>query len=311
MRRLILLTFILLASALPNPPTVALAQGDADARMAANTAVWLSVLEVTEGFDELYDRMHPDAQAIVPREAVVGWYTNDFASLGPDVITVRDVRFVAWTWEVTGTTYPNTAEVSYEQPFADGSVVADVVRLVEHDGAWGWFFGRSRAFVDEQIATYADPVVAGDAAPAQGTAVCGDADRWWTETLTRLAEMDAILGDARLAVQGVPSDAGALLVAPDLLARLAEEQRASNPPAAAEELNDELVTMLDAYAWMTDYTATIMAGNLNPLAERGALAAVGRYSDEAGSASLRTGGLMAAFVAQCSPVDLLTGNGSG
>jgi predicted metalloprotease len=57
---------------------------------------------------------------------------------------------------VTGQTYPNTAIVSFKQPFADGSVVEDVVRLVQDDkGEWRWFFGRSREFVDAQIATYA------------------------------------------------------------------------------------------------------------------------------------------------------------
>src|SRR5699024_5746374 len=52
-------------------------------------------------------------------------------------------------------TYPYTAEVSFTQPFADGSVATDVVRLVQdHNGEWRWFFGRSREFVDQQIARY-------------------------------------------------------------------------------------------------------------------------------------------------------------
>ena len=67
--------------------------------------------------------------------------------------TVIDVEFGPWTWEVTGETYPYTATVSFEQPFADGSVVDDVVRLVQdQNGEWRWFFGRTRTFVEAQIA---------------------------------------------------------------------------------------------------------------------------------------------------------------
>ncbi len=48
---------------------------------AADAAIALSELEATGDFDALYDRLHPDAQAIIPREVVVGWYANEFAPL--------------------------------------------------------------------------------------------------------------------------------------------------------------------------------------------------------------------------------------
>ena len=58
---------------------------------------------------------------------------------------------------MTGVTYPETAEVTYWQRFATGPAVREAVRLVRDDaGAWRWFFGRDRAFVDEQIARYAE-----------------------------------------------------------------------------------------------------------------------------------------------------------
>jgi hypothetical protein len=69
------------------------------------------------------------------------------------------VRFVEWTWPVTGKTYPITAEVSFRQPFANGTVAEEVVRLVQDaNGEWRWFFGRSREFVDEQIARHVPQV---------------------------------------------------------------------------------------------------------------------------------------------------------
>lgn len=151
--RLIIITFILSLLS-PVAPTMAAVQ-QADAETAAKVAVELSVLEASWDFNSLYDRIHPDAHAVVPRAAVIGWFQNEFAPRGPGVSTVTGVRFVSWTWSVTGQTYPYTAEVSFQQPFADGTVVDDVVRLVQDDkGEWRWFFGRSREFVDEQITRY-------------------------------------------------------------------------------------------------------------------------------------------------------------
>ncbi len=132
---------------------------EADGIAAANVAVELSVLEATSDFNGLYDRIHPDAHAVIPRAAAIGWFQNEFAPKGPGVSSVTGVRFVSWTWPVTGETYPYTAEVSFEQPFADGSVVQDVVRLVQDgNGEWRWFFGRDRNFVEEQIGRFVAPL---------------------------------------------------------------------------------------------------------------------------------------------------------
>jgi len=117
-------------------------------------ATHLSILESQGKWDALYDEMHPDAQAIIPRSAVVGWYANEYGPLGPGYITVTNVAYVSWTWEVTGKTYPETAEISFTQPFANGDVVTDVVRLVWTGERWSWFFGRNMDFVQEQIAKY-------------------------------------------------------------------------------------------------------------------------------------------------------------
>ncbi len=124
-------------------------------QQAAATAVYLSQLEAAGDLDTLYTWLHPDAQAIIPKEAVSGWYTTDVLPRGPEPISVTRVDFGEWTWQVTGTSYPRTAEIAYEQRFADGSVESDIIRLAQDDhGLWRWFFGRDRAFVDEQIARY-------------------------------------------------------------------------------------------------------------------------------------------------------------
>ena len=130
------------------------AQSDADAADAAAQAVFLSELEARGAFSNLYELMHSDAQGVIPESAVVGWYEHEFFPLGPRIITVTDVQFADWMWDVTGKTYPAAAAVSYTQPLADGTVTEDVLRLVLEPGTWRWFFGRSREFVDQQIALY-------------------------------------------------------------------------------------------------------------------------------------------------------------
>jgi hypothetical protein len=115
-------------------------------------------LEVSGSFGLLYRSMHPDAQAIIPWEAVAGWYENEFTHVGEPAPRAVKVRFISWTWEVTGKTYPNTAEVALRQEFPDGTVVRDEVRLVKDQfGNWGWFFGRTRTFVEVQIARFPEP----------------------------------------------------------------------------------------------------------------------------------------------------------
>ncbi len=125
-------------------------------QQAAATSVYLSQLEAAGDLETLYAWLHPDAQAVIPKEAVVGWYETDWLPRGPEPIVVDSVDFGEWRWAVNGTTYPNTATIVYEQPLADGSTVNDVVRLVQDDqGLWRWFFGRDKSFVEEQIARFA------------------------------------------------------------------------------------------------------------------------------------------------------------
>ena len=121
-----------------------------DDPMAA--AEYLSSLESTEHIPalyELYSHIHPDAAAIVPRGTVIGWYQEDFQTRGPKAANAYDVAWLdSWTWDVTGVTYSDVAEVSFTQEFADGETLDDVVRLKFHDGAWRWWFGRDAAFVE-------------------------------------------------------------------------------------------------------------------------------------------------------------------
>jgi len=126
---------------------------------AADAARELSVLEAERDYDALYDRMHPDALAIVPRSAVVGWYQSYFSDRETSALEVTGVDAQPWTWEVTGVTYDDAVTVRFVQPYTVDGVLTDVsgeVHLVAFDDGWGWFFGASRQFVDEQLAFYGD-----------------------------------------------------------------------------------------------------------------------------------------------------------
>ncbi len=146
-----------------------------DEQAASNAARAISRLEAKRDFAAIYRRMHPDSQAKAPAAAVIGWYGAEFTGKRTAELTVTDVRFIDWTWPVTGQTYTRTAAVSYTQPYWTDGVREDVpgvIHLVESKGAWGWFFGNSRDFVDAQTALYADPGSSGTpgkaAAPAGG-----------------------------------------------------------------------------------------------------------------------------------------------
>ena len=125
----------------------------ADEVLAA--AAYIAELEAAGRFDELYHLMHPHAQAIIPREVVVGWYAADFV-IPPEPSEAVKLRVVPWSWDVTGQIYPGAAEVVMRQRSANGTTADDSMRLMtDGDGAWRWFFGRDRDFVNAQIARFA------------------------------------------------------------------------------------------------------------------------------------------------------------
>jgi uncharacterized protein len=139
--------------------TPAAAQTDDPLAAAASAARELSVLEADRDFDAIYERMHPDALAIVPRSAVVGWYESYFSNRETSELEVTGVESEPWTWDVSGVTYDDAVTVKYDQPYIVDGIVSDVsgeVHLVPFGDEWGWFFGASRAFVDEQITLYGD-----------------------------------------------------------------------------------------------------------------------------------------------------------
>jgi predicted metalloprotease len=140
-----------------------------DRANAAATAVEILRMAGERKFNAMYDYMHPDAMAVVPRAAAVGVFTDVYAEAQAGLAQITGVEMVPWTWGVTGTEYPYAAEISFVQPFVDENNqqtwLEDAMYLVDSGGEWRWFFGSSPDIVQEAIATYGQqsaPITEGD-----------------------------------------------------------------------------------------------------------------------------------------------------
>ena len=140
-----------------------------DRANAAATATEILRLAGERKFNAMYDYMHPDAMAVVPRAAAVGTFTDVYAEAQAGQAQITGVEMVPWTWGVTGTEYPYAARVSFVQPFVDENNqqtwLEDDMYLVESGGEWRWFFGSSAETVQQAIETYgqrSQPITEGD-----------------------------------------------------------------------------------------------------------------------------------------------------
>lgn len=180
--RIVLITLALVLALVAPAGALAAPSGAAPSRLpaladeslaSAEEAVReFSQLEEARDFDALYERMHPDARAIVPRSVVVGWYEAFLAGREADVATITGATPEPWTWGVTGETYDDAVTVTFTQPYTADGVTTETpgeVHVVSYDDdQWGWFFGASRAFLDEQLALYGDDGSATVESLAQG-----------------------------------------------------------------------------------------------------------------------------------------------
>jgi hypothetical protein len=140
-------------------------------------------LEAKRLFNVLYDHLHPDAREIIPEEVIVGWYTREFSDKVTGEPEIRDIEFGEWTWDVTGQTYDNAAMVTYVQPVVvDGepSEIEINLHLAKYRTSWGWFFGESQEWLDEQIAYFTADLDGDGVGPSPfKNRLDADVDRFW------------------------------------------------------------------------------------------------------------------------------------
>ena len=148
---------------------VAAQDEERDLREAGFAAQEILNLAFERKFNAMYDRIHPDAHAVVPRAAAVGAFEAAYAQTDAGQGTVVDGQITSYTWPVTGKEYPYAAEIAFEQPYTDANgdeqVLRDRMFLVK-EGEWRWFFGSSPEAVEQAIAAYGgeptEPLVEGD-----------------------------------------------------------------------------------------------------------------------------------------------------
>ncbi len=109
----------------------------------------------------------------------------------------------------------------------------------------------------------------------QGSGDCTGVEGWWSDTAERMAMVDLL----RTSV-GLPSPRNAASVVSQL-ENLAQQQRESDPPPAAEELNSVLVSVFDGFALAIDSFAVAAQEGGNPLAKQAAYSLGIRTYDQA------------------------------
>lgn len=158
-----------------------------DRASAAATASEILRLAGERKFNAMYDYIHPDAMAVVPRAAAVGAFTAIYEEAQAGQAEIVGVEMTPWTWGVTGQEYPYAAKVSFIQPFVDENNqqdwLEDDMYLVNSGGEWRWFFGSSAQTVQAAIAQFGQesvPVTEGDLIQN----VVNDLDAFYAEVLS-------------------------------------------------------------------------------------------------------------------------------
>jgi putative neutral zinc metallopeptidase len=132
-----------------------------DIKDATARAEEIFQLAADQKYNAMYDLIHPDAHAVVPRSVAVNTFKELYALAEAGQSKVTGVEMGPWTWGVTAKTYDNAAAVSFEQPYKENGeekILKDTMYLVRaDDGQWRWFFGGTKEFVDLAIETFGDP----------------------------------------------------------------------------------------------------------------------------------------------------------
>jgi predicted metalloprotease len=190
MRRLITLLILL---GLYGGAGFAPVAADEEQDIAAATARAKQIFRLAnqERYNAMYDLIHPDAHAVVPRVVAVNTFQELYALADVGRAEITEVTMGPWTWGVTGQTYDSAAHVDFEQPFVeDGEekILQDTMYLVEGEsGDWRWFFGGTPEFVELAIETFGEgtttetggtPLVEGDLV----NNTINDLDRFYRES---------------------------------------------------------------------------------------------------------------------------------
>lgn len=172
----------------PPPPPPNLGTDAEAAEQARARAAEIFGMAAAGDYNALFDRIHPDAQAVVPRTAGIQALEEIYALARPGDTQILGVAIGAWTWPVTGQAYPTAAEVTYRQPFVDQGqerTIQSRMYLAPFEGEWRWFFGADRAYVVEVLGRFAPPPPPTSAPDIDALlrAVTNDLDQFYQDAL--------------------------------------------------------------------------------------------------------------------------------
>jgi predicted metalloprotease len=161
---------------------------ETDKQAATEAATTILTQAVNRQFNAMYDLIHPDAMAIIPRAAAVGAFTDIYNEAQVKDATIHSVEMTSFTWGVTGKRYGYAAAVDFSQSYTDdqgrAQTLQDTMYLVKSGDAWRWFFGSDPDFVQSMIQQYGQtdttPLTEGDLI----SNVVNDLDAYYRDVLS-------------------------------------------------------------------------------------------------------------------------------
>lgn len=141
LRLVAIMVVAIMVSLLPMPRASAQPASDDRLDSAVSTAIELSRMRESGEIFEIYDRMHPDARNVFPRQAFLNWVESGGMAIPIDDPVIDGAVIADWTWDVTGEVFEDTAIVSYSQAVERNGVVVeerDDWIFVDYGERWRW-----------------------------------------------------------------------------------------------------------------------------------------------------------------------------
>lgn len=141
-------------------PALARQNGDSgdrsdDVASVTGALVELSRQEESGAFNEVYDRIAPEARLVIPRAAVDVLYSSGTIPTPTDDPTVSSVEFGPYTWRSGEGGFDDAATVTYTQSVTTGGGASDdtFTRVFVNDGSrWRWLVEADAGQVEDATA---------------------------------------------------------------------------------------------------------------------------------------------------------------
>lgn len=128
-----------------------------DIAEVSNAVSQIAFLESQHDWDAVYDLVNPFSAQVVPRDALVGWYEENYGSKELLGTTIESVTFLD-SWQYAPNFRPylgNVAEVVTRQQFESFPDEYNVLHLAKYEAlGWRWFVGDDKETVADMVNEY-------------------------------------------------------------------------------------------------------------------------------------------------------------